>query len=278
MNILTEYTASIKLAASNIKKISLTILFDILFFSVVFVLSNYLNTAFPKDAESIRSMFGSSIVILVAIIVYYLLFFFIYTIFKFFVLDILASLSSPSNERLKFNLKNVWKFFSMNVIVFVILVLVAGIISYVLRAVEPGFTKYYTLVLIIPFLILSYVFVNFCHSVFFNGKSLSSTKNNENTRKAIRIIAESLRITFSKQWASLFLFNIAALIVCLAIFAGLGFILNKIAGNSVGLAQNYQTISNILLFVIFYILFVVNRIFFFSKAKSLNKTAKTNKL
>jgi len=244
-----EYFKSFGIIKSNFKKIGIILLFDILFFAVLLVISNWINLSLPKDVSSLRAIFPSKGIVWAALILYFIILILIYSIFKYIIMGNIKSLFGKYNlEFSKF-----FKFYYLNLIIFVILGVCSLLINLLLGSVEFDFAKYYVILILIPFIILSYVFLNFSHSLFF----ADVWKKN---------VIKSLKITFTGAWMNLLLWNLIVLLGYWAIYWLLTFLLNSVLPqNAIFFARFYESFFGGITLVLIYILILCNRIFFYSK-------------
>ena len=256
-SIFAESLARIK---KNKKKTLCILLFDLLFVAAVYAFTTILKSVIPANPEFYLSVFKSagSFLTFVALfyVVYVLVLIFIYTFFKYHVLYYVKSII----EKTRFNYKSLWKFFALNVLLFVILfvlfVIIALIHSYWVReAAKPYFAK----VVIILFLLFSYVVVNTAHSMFAWQKK----------KKIMNTVKKMFGIIFTKPknyfWQ--LVFAVAVFAVFSAIVFLTGFFIDYIIlggkGATKEFAMAYNAVLMIITAIMIYCVAFANRVYFY---------------
>src|SRR3989344_3495198 len=139
------FLQSLRIAASNYGKIGMVVLFDAMFLVSFFImqkLSSYL-------AAIMLPYIGFSPIFFLILLsaIYYLFALLIYSFFKLNVLDYIKS----TFVKTQFNLKKLWGFYFLNVIIALIFLVIMIIINYILTNLKPTYAPFVFLFLAVPY-------------------------------------------------------------------------------------------------------------------------------
>lgn len=246
------FLKSFKIAKSNLGKIGLMILFDLLFFVSFLYVFPYFGNYLAKNL-TISQTVSFAITILIFQMLYVLLILFVYSFFKYCILDSVKSMF----HKAEFSLSRLWQFYLLNIILFVPPYLVLG---FILSGIKEAYRPYVFIFLglaISPFL---YMMINIAQSYFYQEN---------NIKKSISKGFEFLNKKDSYKEVLLILFIF--LLLYGALLWLISYLFNYIVSNNYTsyLIQYayFKSISIIVFDAFFYFIILVNRISFYSLAK-----------
>lgn len=235
-----------------------TVALDFIFLALIIFIGKYFGSLIPQDPQELMNLFKTQTNLLLFVfiypIVYYIFVILIYSITKLSILNLIKLIY----EKRKFSLKQLGKFYLLNISLFIIFFFFAlfllGILALIL---EKSFLKYVILILSIPFLFLVYSILNINHTLF--------VKNEE------KVVKKGFSIAFAKvnkYWTFivwdvilvfiyLLFYNIIHLLFRFTIF------LNKEILTTYG--PIYLKIFNIISLIFIYLIISFNRIYFYEK-------------
>lgn len=245
------FIKSFKLAKSNLGKIGLMVLFDLLFLGSSYALYNIglffaQNIALPQNSSIV-------LVFLALTLVYYLIVLFAYSFFKYSVLDAIKSLF----DKTEFSFKRLGRFYALNIVLGVILFLSVFFANLILVNTKPQYRVMVFLLFAVPYLLLFYVIANISHSLFYKGYSIKEA------------LKKSLKMTFTR--ISIYRETILAIILVALLMwlflLGLGYLV-RLSGNNYSLYLTlYSYFTNFSAWataVVFYLAILINRISFYA--------------
>jgi hypothetical protein len=237
----------------NLNVYLFTIILDFIFLAAILFVGKYLGSLFPQDPQQIFAIFKTQANLLLFAIIYPILYYlfvvFLYSLTKLIILRKIMKQSS---------LKHIWKFYMLNILLFLTFLAATLIILGLLNLVlQSEFLKYVVFVLIIPYFFFVYSIINICHTLF--------VKNREN------VIKQSFMTAFKRiktyflfaVWdiiliaAYLLLYNIIHLIFRFFVFS------NQALLDSFGSA--YLTTFHAISVVFLYMILAFNRIYFYQR-------------
>ena len=249
------FIKSFRLAKSNPGKIGLMFLFDCLFvlsFYILFALSQYA----AQSAFALQSL-SSIYAFLLFSLMYYLIAVFAYSFFKYIVLDYAKSLF----EKTDFSFRRLGQFYMLNIVIAGIFFAAMILGNFLLASIKAQYRPFVFIVLAVPYLLFLYVILNVSHSVFYQGGSMKESLKNglKAAFTKIRVYRETILIMI-----------LFALLLWL-LFFGSGYLISLIASKNYGLYLAYYSYfkqASIIVFdLVFYLLFFINRISFYSIVK-----------
>ena len=238
-----------------------SLVIDFIFLAIILSVGKYLGSLLPADPEKLMAIFKtqSNLLLFVIIypIVYYLFVIFMYSIAKLGILNYIKGFY----EENKFSIKNLGKFYILNILVFLIFLtsalLIFGIIALVL---QQSFLKYVVLIILVPFLFFFYSILNISHMLF--------TKNNKNP------IKKSFQIAFNdiKNYGAFILWDLSLLGVYFLLYNLIHLILTYTLFTNenilASIAPSYLSAFNLISMIFIYIIIAFNRIYFFERIKN----------
>lgn len=247
------FIKSFKLAKSNLGKIGLMILFDLLFLGSSYALYNIglffaQNIALPQNSSLV-------LIFLALTLVYYLIILFAYSLFKYSVLDAIKALF----EKADFSFKRLGRFYALNIVLGAILFLSVFFANLILVNTKPQYRVMAFLFFAVPYLLLFYVIVNTSHSFFYEGSSVK-----EALKKGFKMAFTRIRI----YRETILVLVLCALLLWLFLL-GLGYLV-RLSGNNYSLYLTlYSYFTNFSAWataVVFYLAILINRISFYTMA------------
>ncbi len=259
----------------NWKTLLLIITFDILFVLILskiwFIQTSLINKFFP--------LLTSKTTILAYLIIYLVLLFFffvsIYSFFKYFIINFIHNVF----EKVEFNLKNIFLFLKLNLIIFLPLIIISGIILYPLNIffnnlllqgnMNPLKVVSYTLivgVLLSIFFIYIYTLLNILHFSFLEGKKKKKIK------KLIKeSITKSLKLNYYKiYWNDFKIILIATFFLIIVHFLVKLFIFNDFS-SYIRNYGSYKFLINSVIVLVIYFIVLFNRFSFYMKVFNINE-------
>ncbi len=235
-----------------------TITLDFIFLALVIFLGKYLGSFIPADPQQLFGFFKTTTnLLLFAIIypvVYYLFIILIYSTIKLSILKLI----SQSCQKSKFSFKGIWKFYKLNILVFLDFLLIAVILAtFLFLILDRTFLTYVALVLSIPFLFFIYSILNIGHTLFIKEEK--------------KLIKTSFKIAFKRiNKYGMFIVWDAFLILLYLLFYNLIHLLFRVLifSNQELLAKFgsvYLTTFNIISIIFVYMVLAFNRIYFFER-------------
>ncbi|MBU1945956.1 MAG: hypothetical protein KKC54_03230 [Nanoarchaeota archaeon] len=236
-----------------------TIILDFLFLALILFIGRYTGSLIPQNPEQLMALFKTqSALLLFAIVyplVYYLVIILIYSSVKMTILNLVRSL----HEKINFSFKGFWKFYWMNVLVFLIFVL-AGLVLLGISALilTQSFLKYFILILAIPFFFFLYSIINISGTIFIKspGKGM---------------IKKSFSISFNKikEYGMFIVWDILFILIYLIIYNLIHLFFRTVVFSNDALLSSYGgvylTAFNIISLVFFYIIISFNRVYFYKR-------------
>jgi len=236
-----------------------TIILDFILLAVIISIGKYFGSLIPQDPQQLMNLFKTSTNLLLFVfgypLIYYLFVIFIYSITKLSILNLIKSLQ----EKNKFNLKGLGKFYLLNILLFIIFFLTAlallGILALIL---ERGFLEYLVLILAIPFLFFVYSIINISHTLF-----IKEQKN--------KIIRKSFNIAFNKinKYGAFIIWNLILILTYLLLYNIIHLIFRFTIFTNQELLTTYGSIYlkifNIISIIFIYLIISLNRIYFYKK-------------
>jgi hypothetical protein len=207
---------------------------------------NLLSFAVPRDPTAIKSMFfGSTALILVSVVVYYLILLFIYSFFKY---DMLLFIQGFVKKG-RFNFKHIRQFFLLNLFNFILFLVCAMVINYLILGIKDSYQRSFSFWIIVIFLFMFYIFLNLSHSIFIEEKKV---------KKVIRL---SFRIMFGriKSYAGFLIHTIGLVVLFFILILVLWLIFSRL----LQMQMIYAILFNIVSAIIIYAIVLTNRIYFY---------------
>lgn len=231
----------------NPKLIAYIILLDLLFLGCIYLLNYFIEKYFLGKNFTILTLIS---------LIYFLLLIFAHSFFNFLILG--------NIKKLLFDYKHDFsllkKLFILNVLFFIIFFLLIAFLTYLYGFLlqKPIWLAVIILILLILMFIFFYVFYNFGSSLLMLNFKIKNS------------LSLALKYVFSKKYFGLLLLNIVLIGLYFIIYISLVFLFDSFNLSS----ELLINIFTIMLFLLFYGLFFINRIyFFFITEKSIgNKT------
>ena len=156
---------SLNAVRENKQPLFYIILIDVIFFAALFILGQVFNAI----SYSIAAAQAYKILSLAAL--YYAALLLIYSFFKYAVLHLIKS--SFGKNSLDFG--RLGKFYLLNIIIFVMLLLAFLLLSLLVLNIKQGIAPYASLLLLLLFSVFAYAFANISQILFYEGKSLGGS-------------------------------------------------------------------------------------------------------
>ncbi len=156
----------------NPKTLFKMLLFDVLFVASIMLANLFFNLVFPKNPETFVSLVQTSkiflFVLIFLLLVYFLILLFIYSVFKYLNLDLLQSLE----KKTKLDLKEIWKFFKLNIFDAIFVSLSFILLSIILLSIfKQQFLTFVGILFGIPFVFIMGYLPQISHIVFTKEKA-----------------------------------------------------------------------------------------------------------
>lgn len=161
---------SFNLISKNTSKCCLIILFDILLWVSIWG-TNMLIKVIVMSLNMSEPIDFSSILFIILSILYYGLIILIYSFFKLGILDFIKSMQ----HKTKFYIKKLRKFFLLNLIILTMLYVFFILMAFFLSNVKESLFDAIVANLLAVFAILSYIFINLAHSIFYETVSIKKS-------------------------------------------------------------------------------------------------------
>ena len=225
------------------------ILLDLAFFVIFFLLNLLANYLMPKDPTFISRVQSDTMLMIFFVLVIIAYFVIMLLIYSFFSLVILGNIKSLSVKH-DFDFSLFKNMFFLNLLLFVFFFLLVVILNLALgflinKSIWIGIIVGIVLLII---LFMAYAFYNFTHSSFILGHELKY------------VIKKSLKHVFSNVYLETFLFSFGVIAVYIILYFLAGLFFKDFIMNNYNAFVN---ISSIIILVIVYILFAINRVYFF---------------
>lgn len=252
------FIKSLNLAKSNPNKAGLMILFDALFLVSAYAL-NKLGTYLALNIPVPQAL-ASAFVFVVFSLIYYLIVLFVYSIFKYILLDYIKSLF----ERTEFSFKRLGQFYSLNIIIAGIFFAAMLLAGFLFASIKVQYVPFVFIFLAVPYLLFLYVTLNISHSLFYEGASVKVS------------IKNGFRIAFAKVkiYRETILVMILFALLLWLLFLGSGYLISLLASKNYNIyltAYAYFKQASIIIFdIVFYLIFLINRISFYSIVRKSN--------
>ncbi|MBI2559173.1 hypothetical protein HYW20_07675 [Candidatus Woesearchaeota archaeon] len=252
------FLKSFSLLKSNPSKAGLMVLFDILFFAIIFYILPISN-AYISHNFITPDKFASSSILIVFIVfslIYYLAILFVYSFFKYCVLGFIRSLFDKTD----FSFKRLGQFYSLNIIITGIFFAAMLLLSFILANAREIYRPFVFAVLAIPYMLFLYVMLNASHSSFYSGLSIKES------------VREGFKTTFTRVevYKRIILIMILTALILLLLFLGSGYLIRLASKNYtlyLGIYTYFKQASIIIFDLAVYMFILINRVSFYSMSK-----------
>lgn len=251
------FLKSFILLKSNPNKAGLMILFDALFFAIIFYILPILNAYISQSFITPEKFAAGSIlaVYIVFSLIYYLVILFVYSFFKYCILGFIKSLFDGED----FSFKRLDKFYSLNIIIAGIFFAAMLFLGFIVANVKRDYQPFVFAALAIPCIFFLYVMLNASHSSFYSGSPLKESVRN------------GLRITFARVevYKKTVLVIILSALVLWLLFLGSGYLIRLASKDYIlylSIYTYFKQASLIILDLAVYIIILINRVSFYAMA------------
>ena len=228
-----------QLIKENPSKFLYTLLFDSLFILLITVINNLSYMVIPQDPAAIQALPQSQLIsVFVFFPLYLLLSLIIYSTFKYFILNKIV----PLFKKKEAGMNHLSRFYLLNFLIFLAYLVIFIIITTIYSStIKPEYMRLVYILTVLPFTIISYLFLNIAHTIFITKPEINST------------LIKSYNITFKKfkQFIPVILVSISVYLSSVLIF---------FISISLSLQQIYVQIISLILF---YLMIAFNRIYIF---------------
>lgn len=158
-----EFVRAVVFSYDNAAKILMTVGIDMAFFLAA-LLSG-------KMAASYLDISPGPLMLTQAVLLDLLYLLFLLSLYSFFKWCVLEVLKTGILKR-GFSMERLGRFFLLNIAIFMVMLATSWIAAFILANAKEGFALPVLLVVVIPYLVLAYVFLNSAHSAFSSGLNI----------------------------------------------------------------------------------------------------------
>ncbi|MBI2647314.1 hypothetical protein HYW99_02455 [Candidatus Woesearchaeota archaeon] len=256
------FIRSFSLAKSNINKVLLMILFDVLFVVSVYALyklASFFTKTLVVNSSIIPSTLSLSIFILYSL-VYYLIVILIYSFMKYCLLNFIKSIF----QTIDLSFKRLGEFYLLNIIIVGIFFVIMLVFNLVLAGIKYYYRPYVFILIAIPYALFLYVIINTAHPLFYEENSIKNSIN------------KSFKITFTKvkSYRGIILVIIFFALLLWLLFSGSGYLIRLLFYKNYNLYLNayvyFVKASKLIATLVLYFIVLINRISFYQLVKNFN--------
>ena len=241
---------TLNLINNNKKSLFYIVVADVIFLAALFLLGQ----VFSAISFSVAATQTYKLLSLAAL--YYMALLFIYSFFKYIVLSFIKS--SFAKSKLEFS--RLWKFYLLNILVFLILFLAFFLLSLTAASIKQGIAPYISLLILLLFSVFAYAFANMSQILFYEGRSIGNS---------LQLGAKAL--TKIKHYYGVYLVIIAAFAIVYLLFSIFGNLLKITLFQDYASLLKYGDVYTIIFVhavgIILYIAILFNRYYFYSIVK-----------